>query len=494
MAVLRRVHLALAAPLAAGLAVAAGTLFLLESYPLRWTIAVLGGIALLLPALFVKQPRIYGIGLFLILLMVQGGKGANMTKNIIDDEMIVATLGIPPLRTLGLMVRPSDVVLLCLVCSWLLNVVTRKERVRIALPEVLVLAYLGWAAMSSVLVARYADLSALEFIQQARVILFLLYISNAIRTLEQARMLRQVLLACLFLEGALTWVGLKVPAATELLSLLAAPSSSEVVAPLHEDGSGQRAVGTFTDYASTALYFHFLLPLALGMFLLSPERRSKLIYLLLYLLGFSALLVTFSRTGLLAESCGLLFWVLLAWRYRMVSARALLFSGLCAALFVAAASPWIESYVMSRPQMTLARFPIMAKALQMIADRPVLGVGLNNSTAIKKEAFIEAQGMDEASQPVHNHFMIVAIESGLVGLALLLAFFVTVFKAALQLIGRREQEFRLLGLTAAGAFASVGVHLMFDTMSSYAIFTMLFFYAGLVLALQRMPHGAWHRP
>jgi O-antigen ligase len=489
LALLRRMDLGLAASMSAGVVVAAGTIVLLESYPMRWILAILGGLALLLPVFVVKQPRIYGISLFLILLMVQGGKGANLTKNLIDDEMIVATLGIPPLRTLGLMVRPSDIVLLCLIGGWFFNVIARKGKIRMGWPEFIILTYLAWAALTSLLVSRYFDLSVLEFIQQGRVVLFFLYIANAVQTLEQARTLRRVLLACLLVEGSLTLIGLKFPAANELLSLLSAPSSSEVIAPLYEDGTGRRGLGTFTDYASTALYFHFLLPLALSLFLLTAEIRRKCMYLLLYLLGFCGLLATFSRTGFLAEVCGLLAWTLVAYRYRMLPARLLVLSGLCTALLVASLSPWIQSYVMSRPQMTAARFPIMQKALQMIAKRPVLGVGLNNSTAIKKEEFIEAQGMDETSQPVHNHFMILAVESGLVGLALFLGFFALVSGAALQLAKRSEDEVRALGLTVLGAFASVGVHLMFDTMSSYAIYTMLFFYAGLVLALQRMPHS-----
>lgn len=489
-ALLRRIDLGLATSIAAGVLVAAGTIALLENYPLRWTLAVVGGIALLLPVFMVKQPRLYGISLFLIFLMVQGGKGANLTKNIIDDEMIVATLGIPPLRTLGLMVRPSDVVLLCLVGGWFLNVVTRKEKIRLAWPEFVILGYLAWAALTSILVSRYFDLSVLEFIQQGRVVLFFLYIANAVQTLDQARTIRRVLLACLLVEGSLTLIGLKFPAANELLSILSAPTNSDVIAPLYEDGTGRRGLGTFTDYASTALYFHFLLPLALSWFLLTAEPRRKFLFLLLYLLGYAGLLATFSRTGFLAEICGLIAWTLLAYRYRMLRARSLVLAGLCAALLVATLSPWIESYVMSRPQMTAARFPIMQKALLMIQKRPLLGVGLNNSTAIKKEEFIEAQGMDETSQPVHNHFMTVAIESGLVGLALFLGFFALVCRAAIQVIRRPEDEFRALALTVLGAFASVAVHLMFDTMSSYAIYTMLFFYAGLVLALQRMPEGA----
>ena len=476
------------APLAGGIVVAAGTIALLENFPMRWVFALLGGLLLLFPPLIIKNPRAYGIGLFLILLMIQGGKGVNLTKNIIDDVEIVETLGIPPLRTLGLMIRPSDVVLLCLVGNWLLSVLKGKEKIRVSWPGYLALAYLAWAALSSILNASYFNLSILEFIQQARAILVFFYVSNAVNSTELVRKLRTVLIVCLLLEGSLALIGWKVPAASDLLSLLGDSSreGTTELAVAFEDGTGRRALGTFKDYAVTALYLHFLLPLALCRFVLSPEARIKRSYLLLYLLGFAALLATFSRAGLIAELSGLACWLLLAYRNRMVSGRALVLIACSVLLLVVSLSPLIEDYIMSRPTMALARLPIMEKGLQMIAQRPVLGVGLNNSTAIKKETFIVAQGMEDTSQFVHNHYMIIAMESGLVGLALFLGFFVAVSREALHQTRSPNPEISAFAISILCAFVACGVQVLFDTLGSYVIFTMLFFYAGLVVAFQRM--------
>ena len=66
-------------------------------------------------------------------------------------------------------------------------------------------------------------------------------------------------------------------------------------------------------------------------------------------------------------------------------------------------------------------------ALQMLKDHPLLGVGLNNFT-VRMSEYGEVSGWARFLQPVHNVYLLIAAETGILGLILFLCLLFSVFR------------------------------------------------------------------
>lgn len=484
------------APVGGGVLVALITTLMLSTLPLRWTIAVLGGVLILLPVLMTQHVRMYGLGLFLFLLMMEANTGTNLTNHLVDANELTDALGIPPVKTVGILVRPSDVVLLSMLLAWSLRIVGRKERIQLSRPAYFALAYLAWATLSSLIKAAYPFLSIVEFVQQVKYFLLFLYVSNVVGTKEFAKGLTRLLVIFLLVEGAVSLAGLRFQPARDILSVLQAPSVGrleELPAAFEGDSSGQRAVGTFRDFAVTAMFLHFLLPVAVIQMLVSSERRKKLLYFCILTLGIAALWVTYSRTGLIAAGFGLVCCLYLSYCRGLVSRRHFVLMAYTGVLLVSMMSPLLSQYLKSRPSNFEARFPILREAADLIYKNPILGVGLNNSTAVRKTSYIrtlEQDAQELGSQPIHNHYLVVASETGIIGFIFFIVFFLLTAKEAVGQLKSTNSEIASFILAILSAYAAVSVQLVFDTMGSYVVYTMLFFYAGLIIGFKRVGEEA----
>ncbi|MGH7320584.1 MAG: O-antigen ligase family protein [Candidatus Rokuibacteriota bacterium] len=464
------------------------TLFAL---PGRWTVAALGGLLLVLGALVLPDRRLYGLGLYLGLLLVEWDTGKNLTKDVLDAGQLIDRLGIPPMNIAAIIIRPSDVVLLCLMVPWVLRILTRRDRLALSSVGYLGVAYLGWAAFSALVKARYPLLSVMQLVQEVKSFLFFVYVSNVVTTLGLARNLRVLLMVSLVIEGVVAFAGLKFAAARNPLRFLSDPTRGTIEdLPITIEGveTGYRAVGTFGNFAVTALYLHFLLPLALAHWAASRDRMRQWLYLSLFALGLGTMWITYSRAGLISSVVGLAICLLLCRYRRLMSAGLLLAIVYTGVLGGAIISPKIYNFMTTRPSTLPDRFPIVEKALTMLADDPLLGVGPNNSTAIKRELFADTVA-DEGSQPIHNHYLVVAVETGLGGFVLFMSAFVLAGVRAFQHSGSSHPDIAAFGVGIVSTYLTIGIHLQGDAMFSYIVYTMLWFYAGLAVALHRIDRG-----
>ena len=149
-----------------------------------------------------------------------------------------------------------------------------------------------------------------------------------------------------------------------------------------------------------------------------------------------------------------------------------------------------------RPSNLEGRLVIMEKAAIMISEDPFFGVGLNNNTAAKRQRFRpDPRYPGEDGFPVHNHYLVVWSEAGLIGLILQLAMFYLVLKHAWVLSRSGDRFVRMFAIAAFISFLAVEINLTGDHFSGNAQRSLFFFFAGTVMALhsinrrQERAHG-----
>lgn len=206
-----------------------------------------------------------------------------------------------------------------------------------------------------------------------------------------------------------------------------------------------------------------------------------LAFLLLALAAFS-LGVTYSRGGWLAT--GLALMVMVARQPRLLVPLLVvgaLFLGIFVTKMVGDRSTNIAGSYKNVFTNVSDRNKIWGEGLQLVRERPLLGIGLNNYLATVQERGSKRQ------EYAHNCYLQMAAETGLAGLLAFLWIPFCLFRDGLRRLPQVRDRFPhhfLLGLLAGlGAFL---VHSFFDTnFYSTQLSTLMWVAVGLILAIPR---------
>lgn len=111
----------------------------------------------------------------------------------------------------------------------------------------------------------------------------------------------------------------------------------------------------------------------------------------------------------------------------------------------------------STQQSYVERSQFNSIALAMIRERPVLGVGVKNFVA-RMQDFSGEKLRPELFQPVHNIYLLIAAESGVVALAAVLFFFLNIVRHVIaEAMAGRHAIFNFTLLTILGGFFLIGL-------------------------------------
>jgi O-antigen ligase len=247
--------------------------------------------------------------------------------------------------------------------------------------------------------------------------------------------------------------------------------------------------------------------LAIGVALIvmyrSPIRRATTVGATIFV-GVGILLTT-SRSALLALMASVVTAVALAGRWRMVA--------LCVTLVLAggtyiyfqqfapvSARDRVEAPLSSQQRSEDGRNTIWSLAIRAFEDQPVTGVGAGNFRVVQRK-FLLRPGVDRArtqtseviddphGKVAHNSFLSVASELGVVGLALfvfLIGFgFVSLLKAATLFKKMGDGQMQVVAISLVVAIVgSLGVQ-MFQSQQQEKVIWLLLGLAPAVLAIAR---------
>lgn len=249
--------------------------------------------------------------------------------------------------------------------------------------------------------------------------------------------------------------------------------------PISED----RISGTFSNPNFAASWYAVLLILGLWMWERSSRSARWLVTAEMAVLA-GALYFTGSRGGFVAWLAGTGCYLLLRYRKKALLGVA----GIASLLFTLAfvRPEWLPRGDLFRQSLE-TRMDIWRTGVELFLDRPLTGIGVGNMWFLPSWETMYPVPLPHA----HQTLLSVAVDLGLVGLALFLWMQLFVWKGVLQLAAARQPHVPVL----AGALAALAVHGVVDHPLFWPQVALIYFGAGgIVLALaqsaaqeQRLP-------
>lgn len=389
-----------------------------------------------------------------------------------------------------------DVILLLLAFLWLAEMAVDKGRKVYVYASITVPAAI-WFFVSALSIPGAIDpiLGLFQLVMMVKLLILFLVVANQVRSISDTKCILVALLSGLFLQGILglyqEWTG-------QPLGLWFLGETSRIRGLRLDLGLVARPQGTLGHPNDYAVYLEMLLPLALVLLFAKIKPLYKLLIGLTFCVGAVVLVLSLSRAGWWGFGLGMVVMLLLFLTRRSViqpqrGSSPLVWVVPILLVIAFAFSGLVSSRLRSSDRGALAsRFFLMRGAIAMIWDHPLLGVGLNNYALVMPRYNIGGGYVTD----VHNIFLLIAAEVGLVGLAAFVWSLVAFFKRGLEFVRRAPVGFPwLIGLAIVAGSLSVLLHNQADyaLMVNPPLATLFWFMAGWLMAISRGANGETQR-
>ncbi len=333
-------------------------------------------------------------------------------KHLFENQAGAATMGIS-LR---------DILTLMLLLWWIVDFVAAGNKrfhffPRITIPA---LCYLE-VCILSLLWAPRTDLAVLEIVHMSKILLMYFVVANLLFNTDDVRFMLWALVGTVLLESSLAILQFTTGRS------LALDLFGEMQVRIEEFSRLERVGGTLGHPNRLAMYLEFLLPLCFGLSLLEQKRSLKLAAGLIFALGLAAMILTGSRGGWIAVAFSLLIFFIWLVRNRHLSLwsvfKLAVFFVLIACCLLLVFYEKIEQRLFGEDyNSAISRIPMFQIAWSIIKDHPFGGVGINNYAVNMREYndTLIGRRFKTISRPVHNMYLLVAGETGFLGLSVML--------------------------------------------------------------------------
>ena len=381
----------------------------------------------------------------------------------------------------GTVLYPYDFTLILLIVLRLLDILGKGKPIRFCSVDVVAVLLIIWTALS-IYNSSYIRLSLFELLRMTKLYLLSRVVASSVK---RKRDIQDVVIALV--------IGLIVQGVICLLQYVA---GIDLGLGLFTVGDLRRVSGTVGWPNTLGAYAATVLSVTLALWIYSARGRVRMAIGAACIAGLFSLILSFSRgawISLLAGVALILFWGWRTTRLGTKSIRSISLIALAAAVVgVLFATSITARLTEVHPDMEVLvdRMQLNRVAINMINAHPLLGVGINTFVDTMKQ--YDTTGVTHYfPQPVHNVFLLVAAETGLVGLGLFLLLMFMAFRAALQ---AAKSDDRFLSASAIGISSGLIVllvnnvadcHLRTDIL--YALFWLLI---GLAVAVKRMTISA----
>lgn len=377
----------------------------------------------------------------------------------------------------GFDISITTISLLGLYMGWLFTERTQRNPIRIVWNWPIA----GYTAAVCISLVAAADpqLALYEVFLMVEMLLLYLYFAANIKSREEIQGIVRFILLGGILESAYM-IGLA--AIGHEMGFVRALGFKSVI--YHPTGPGEvvRFGGTVGSPNSAAAYLAMVITLGLIARFLSDSPRVRRLVSPLLVLAAVALILTLSRGGWVeAVVSGAIVMGAVWVRSGITIERVVAF---VMALIIAAALFYVPNPVSRRLTgsdngSAYSRVPLMHLANHMIVNHPMLGVGANNFAAVMRN--YEGPEFRHAwLYTVHNQFLLVWSETGLIGFLAYLWIFANLIRRGWRLWKGRDGLFGPLGLGVVAVACGLLSHMLVEDFSSRPIIQFVWVLAALV--------------
>jgi hypothetical protein len=476
---------------------------------------ILGGFALLIPTVVMRHPKAYW--LFLLVVSLPFDISKQLSAWLVDPISLFDLYGAPASGTIAIELYLTDVVLVVMVLPWLARVAMRRETVYFPAIGYLFVLYLIWALLPSLVNAQSFYLTLFELWRQAMYLLFFVYLINNITTrLDLQSVTWAVFVGLIISAGtvvAFFYLGYGSEASfTAILKpqlavskgsgfLSRKPTQLNEVLTLDKESRGlgkqgrvsesatKRSQGIFRHPAIAASVCGLILPIVLAYLVTARRNRDRILLFMVFILGVAGLALTFSRSGAIGLAVGICaFFVLAGWS-GLISRRVRALSVIGLILAIAVSIPLLANYLGARLETFYMRFNMFQAALHGYSQHPILGVGLNNSTAAMNPAKQEMRDMGmriPVAESADSYYLAVLTEVGPVGFVLFFGFFGKIVMIALRAMREVAIDLKPLLVGIVAGLVSLATQSLADEpIAGHTVSGLLWLFAALIVAIAR---------
>jgi O-antigen ligase len=125
----------------------------------------------------------------------------------------------------------------------------------------------------------------------------------------------------------------------------------------------------------------------------------------------------------------------------------------------------------------------MHLAVRVIEANPLIGVGANNFSTVMND-YAGSEFRHEWIYTVHNQFLLVCAETGVIGLMAYLWILLSVIRGGWRLWKAGDELFSPLALGIVAAVCGLMSHMAVDIFSGRAVVQMVWLFAALLTAME----------
>jgi len=349
---------------------------------------------------------------------------------------------------------------------------------------------LAWLIFSSfsILAAGDGELVAFQLISMGQMLLLCWVVANSIENkVDVTWVITGFMLAMLFQA----FVGIYQGATGHPLGLGFLTETAEVHKQELSVGLVSRVQGTLGHPNSYAMYLMTVIPFLLGFLFSKTRLLFKVLAGIMVCIGILALVFSLSRSAWINLLVIICIVLVLATRRKRIGLQAAIRLAGATALVLFGLSLFGPRIILSRltsPDQGSAyvRITLAQTALAVIKDHPWVGVGLNNYSVVVPKYGAPLFGH---SPLVHNAFLLIAAETGVVGLIPFLGFLAVLLIQTWRIIKSAPNDtVWVAGVGLFSAFVALALHSMTDyALLGSLVFTQFWLLAGLSAALIRPP-------
>jgi len=384
-----------------------------------------------------------------------------------------------------------DILILALLIFRWVRLTTRQAGVRF-FPSTTVPA-LAWFIASALSLANAKDtyIALIQLVQMGKLFLIYLVVANGLEDETDVKVLLWALLLGVFFQGllgsyqAITGHSFGLSFLGEGWDRLQLNMGRSVA---------YRAYGTIGHGNSYAMYLSATMPFALALLFSGIRGFYKVLTGIVLCVGILGLVFSLSRGGWL--SFGVVIIVVLVFAIRRTHHKMHVSWAIGGAMLLVMISLALsqQNLIMRRlvsddAGAAYARITMAKGAAAMINDYPILGVGLNNYSLLMPK-YDMASFAIEGLVIVHNIFLLITAEAGIIGLIAFLWLLATLLIRAWRLAsGALSDTVWVAGVGIFSAYTVLTIHGMVDyaMLASAPLIRLFWLFAGATAALSAKP-------
>lgn len=353
----------------------------------------------------------------------------------------------------------SNIILVLLLVS-----LAAQRRFRFTAVDILFVCFYLVAAVS-VIMASNIDASFTSLLKLTYGLIVYFVFSQLFLTKRQLSLIMYTALGIIFFQGFLAiaqfikggLIGIPIENIRSLVQ-------SEGLFPI-QDSLYFRVVGTLSHPSILATFIALLAPITIALRFLQRDLKHVVVLHIATILCIVIQLLAASRWGLITTFFALIYTAVLLHNFTSISLRKTFQEAKIDILVVLLILPIVflhQTFFVRFTQFSLedasfiVRSNLVSQALSMIKEQPLFGVGIGGFTAYMQNYDLSPlQIANSFPAPVHNAYLLVASEMGMIGLVLFLALPYMLMKLFLKSVKSLSKETKLIAISL---FSSFGVY------------------------------------